>query len=64
MRLCMFRLRAGPPGEWPGRVEGDEAVPAEWYEFPAFYVTNPGGTAARAGRAGELMWRTRRAWMS
>ncbi len=112
MRLCMFRLPAGPPGRWPGRVEGDEivrlaapdvvsalirrgevaeagrvpagdaellapvprppsvrdffafeqhiataranrgaAVPAEWYEFPAFYFTNP---AAIIGPGCEL----------
>src|SRR5579859_3854529 len=102
MRLCTFRTADGPPGGWPGRVEGDQvvrldapdlvtvlgqrgqpraggafpaagvellapvprppsvrdffafeqhiataranrgsAVPAEWYEFPVFYFTNP-----------------------
>jgi fumarylacetoacetate (FAA) hydrolase len=102
MRLCTFRTADGPPGGWPGRVEGDQivrldapdlvavlgqrgqprpgevfpaadvellapvprppsvrdffafeqhiataranrgsTVPAEWYEFPVFYFTNP-----------------------
>jgi fumarylacetoacetate (FAA) hydrolase len=102
MRLCTFRTADGPPGGWPGRVEGDQIVrldapdlvavlgqrgqpragavfpaagvellapvprppsvrdffafeqhiataranrgspvPAEWYEFPVFYFTNP-----------------------
>jgi 2-keto-4-pentenoate hydratase/2-oxohepta-3-ene-1,7-dioic acid hydratase in catechol pathway len=48
MRLCMFRLPAGRPGRVPaGDAEFLAPVPAEWYEFPAFYFTVMNDWSAR-----------------